>query len=95
MERLTEYLNKYGLLSEDIKVYRHETYHILKQHELELTKVSLRIPNLDRKERLMYLCDQLPETKDQMTVRQLCSLLGYTDDRQYYKALDYYHNLRS
>ncbi len=84
-------------LKKGIRKYKNlnEIYHILKQHELELTKIFLRIPNLDRIERLKYLYDQLPSVKEKLTVRELCSLLGYTDDRQYYRALDYYHNQRS
>lgn len=71
-----------------------EIYHILKQHELDITQIFLRIPNIVRDERLAYLFDYLPEVKGQLTVKQLCSLLGYTDDRQYYRALNYYNNRR-
>ncbi len=63
-------------------------YHILKQHNLHSLEVFLRINKMDRTQRLTYLYTQMPELKGQLTVEQLCSLLGYTDHRQYYKALE-------
>lgn len=68
-----------------------EIYHIMKQHELDLRQIFLRIPHLARIERLSYLYDQLPSVKEKLNVRQLISLLGYTNSRQYYEALNYYY----
>lgn len=65
-------------------------FHILKQHEINLTAIFLRLPKIARETRLTYLYQAFPEIEGQLTIKQLCSLLGYTDNRQYYKALDYY-----
>ncbi|SKB95100.1 hypothetical protein SAMN05660841_03214 [Sphingobacterium nematocida] len=91
----------YTISNEDLKTgirkfaELHEIYNIMKQHELDMRDIFLGIPSITREERLAYLYDHLPEVKDKMTVRQLCSLLGYSDDRQYYRALDYYNNRES
>lgn len=73
----------------------HEMYNIMKQHGLDIRDIFLGIPGVDRVERIAYLFDHLPEVKGQMTVKQICSLLGYSDDRQYYRALDYYNHRES
>lgn len=67
-----------------------KVYHILKQHELNLANIFLRLPKIAREQRLAFLYQALPEVEGAMTVQQICSLLGYTDHRQYYKALNYY-----
>lgn len=69
-----------------------EIYHIMKQHELDIRQIFLRTPNIPRQQRLAYIYDHLPEVKDKITVRQICSLLGFTNSRQYYEALDFYYN---
>lgn len=69
-------------------------YHILKQHELNLTAIFLRLPKIAREERLSYLYHSLPEVIGKLTIQQVCSLLGYTNHRQYYKALKYYFENR-
>ncbi len=66
--------------------------HILKQQALNTIKVYIRIPKLDREERLAFLYAKIPELIGKLTVDQMCSLLGYTDHRQYYAALKYWHN---
>lgn len=80
-------------LKNGIRLFKelNEIYHILKQHELDIRQTFLRIRDLPREQRLTYLFDHLSETRDQMTVRQLCSLLGYTNSRQYYEALNHYY----
>lgn len=88
----------YTISNEDLKTgirkfaEIHEIYNIMKQHELDMRDIFLGIPTVTREERIAYLFDHLPEIKGKMTVKQLCSLLGYSDDRQYYRALDYYNN---
>lgn len=69
-----------------------QVYHILKQHSLDALYIFIRINKLDRIQRLAYLYSQLPEVKGQLTVRQICSLLGYTNTKHYYQALEYYYN---
>ena len=83
-EHLQKGVNTYPELS--------NLYHILKQHYVDSFKVFLRLQNLERDLRLWYLYSNMPELEhESLTIEQLCSLLGYTDNRQYYKALDYYH----
>ncbi|WP_164108679.1 MULTISPECIES: hypothetical protein [Sphingobacterium] len=90
----------YMISNEDLKTgirkfaELNEIYHIMKQHELDIREIFLSIPSVMRDERIAYLFDHLPEVKGKMTVKQLCSLLGYSDDRQYYRALDYFNNRR-
>ncbi|MEN5435277.1 hypothetical protein ABE545_16705 [Sphingobacterium faecium] len=80
-------------LQQGIKAYPELNYlnHILKQHAINTMKVYIRISNLDREERLAFLYTKIPELIGKLTVGQLCSLLGYTDHRQYYTALRYWH----
>ena len=64
-----------------------QVYHILKQQYLNNLEIFLHISKLERVQRLSYLYSNIPQLKGQLTVAQLCSLLGYTNHRQYYKAL--------
>ena len=93
LEPSTVYIISNKDLKNGIQQYNElgEIYHIMKQHELDIRQIFLRIPNIPRQQRLAYLYDHLPEVKDKMTVRQLCSLLGFTNSRQYYEALDFYY----
>lgn len=83
-------------LKKGIKQYKelYEFYNILKQHEINYSQIFLGITRTPREERLAYLEEHFPGIRMQMTVRQICSLLGYTDDRQYYKALDYFYTIK-
>ncbi|WP_140937596.1 cyclic nucleotide-binding domain-containing protein [Sphingobacterium lumbrici] len=84
-------------LQQGIKSYPElsNMYHILKQHYVDSVKVFLRLQNLERNIRLWYLYTHIPELEhESLTVEQLCSLLGFTNSRQYYKALDYYYSHR-
>lgn len=65
-------------------------YHILKQQQLERLKHFLRMSKIVRIHRIAYLYEHLPELLDRLTVKQICSLLGYTTHRQYYEALRYF-----
>lgn len=71
-----------------------QVYHILKQHSLDALHVFIRLNKLDRIVRLAYLYQQFPHVKEQLTVRQTCSLLGYTNTKQYYQALEYYYETK-
>jgi len=80
---LQEGINSYPEIS--------QLYHILKQHQLDIVKVFLRIHKLERNARLSYLYWQFPELWQQLTIRQLCSLLDFTNTKQYYRALAAYY----
>lgn len=83
-------------LKAGIKQYKelYEFYNILKQHEINYSQIFIGIPRTAREERLAYLEEHFPRIRDEMTIKQVCSLLGYTDDRQYYKALGYLYKVQ-
>lgn len=66
-------------------------YHILKQRNLDVANHFIHLNRIDRKLRLHYLYHHFPYAAHKLTVRSLCSLLGFTNLRQYYKALTYHH----
>lgn len=69
-------------------------YHILKQRNLDASNHLIHIQRMDRQERLHYLYKHFPTVQNNLTIRSLCSLLGFTNLRQYYKALAYHYAVK-
>lgn len=65
-------------------------YQILKQQQLERLKHFLRLNKITRVHRISYLHRYFPELRGRLTIHQTCSLLGYSNSRQYYEAQRYY-----
>lgn len=72
-----------------------QLYQILKQQQVERLKYFLRLNKIARVYRISYLYEHFPELLGRLTVQQVCSLLGYTTNRQYYEAQRYFLRQRS
>lgn len=66
-------------------------YHILKQQYITTCNNLLYIQQLKNEHKLIYFYSYFPDLKNQLTVSQICSLLGFSNSRQYYISLEKYH----
>lgn len=62
-------------------------YHILKQKHITICNNYLHIRQLKDEQKLIYFYRFFPELKNQLTINQICSLLGFSNSRQYYISL--------
>ncbi|WP_159634755.1 hypothetical protein [Sphingobacterium composti Ten et al. 2007 non Yoo et al. 2007] len=66
-------------------------YHILKERNIAMCSHFIHLHKIKYVDRLSFLYHHFPEVKNQLTIQQLCSLLGYTNSKQYYFALEKYY----
>ncbi|WP_149913413.1 cyclic nucleotide-binding domain-containing protein [Sphingobacterium cavernae] len=66
-------------------------YNILKQKDLVTCNHYIHLNKIKHIDRLTYFYSHFPELKEQLTVRQLCILLGFSNSKQYYFALEKYY----
>lgn len=62
-------------------------YHILKQRYIIICNNYLQIQQLKDEQKLIYFYRFFPELKNQLTINQICSLLSFSNTRQYYTSL--------
>ncbi|MCA5004060.1 cyclic nucleotide-binding domain-containing protein [Sphingobacterium bovistauri] len=63
-------------------------YHILKQQHITICINLLHIQQLKNEQKLIYFYRYFPDLKNQLTINQICSLLGFSNTRQYYSSLE-------
>lgn len=66
-------------------------YHILKQQYITICNNFLYLQQLKNDIKLIYFYRYFPNLKNQLTVVQTCTLLGFSNTRQYYISLEKYH----
>lgn len=70
-------------------------YHILKQQYITICNNLLYIQQSKNELKLIYFYLYFPSLKNQLTVSQICSLLGFSNSRQYYISLEKYLRQKS